>query len=518
VTPTNGQGPPPVGTGAGQAPNLTNKVNEKAASSKANGGSAAVAPRPSSSDISAIEAASICDLTAPDGGGDSSQNVRQAGTGNPVEGSAGTPFNPKLLSATPAPPLPASTAVLPAKPSPSVTAASGGGRAAGPCDAARLRLHAHDIARQFRRLADNGPCSQNSLLSVLNRAKQGVEQFGKVETLPPIYDASTLVSAPPATPPELITGLLHRGEELVFAGGSKSFKTWGLLDLALSVSRGVVWLEFATVKGRVLFINLELPDWAMRERLKRIAWAKSVSLEPGQLKVWNLRGCSAGFDRLFPQLESEIEKGNYALVVIDPIYKVLGGLDENAAGDVGELMNAFEALAAKGGAASAFAAHFSKGNQSGKAAIDRISGSGVFGRDPDTLVTLTLHEESEAYAMEFTLRNFPPQPAFVVRWLYPRFEAALDLNPAQLRQPRGRVRKHEPQALLAALMHTSAEAPITTTAWAELAGVPRSTLRDYIPGLRSSGWIEVGRRGLWITEAGKKAAGVCTGAGEGGGK
>ena len=44
------------------------------------------------------------------------------------------------------------------------------------------------------------------------------------------------------------------------------------------------------------------------------------------------------------------------------------------------------------GAAILYAAHFSKGNQAGKDAIDRISGSGVFGRDADTLIILTKHE------------------------------------------------------------------------------------------------------------------------------
>jgi len=36
----------------------------------------------------------------------------------------------------------------------------------------------------------------------------------------------------------------------------------------------------------------------------------------------------------------------------------------------------------KTGAAVGFGAHYSKGNQAGKEAIDRVSGSGVFARDP----------------------------------------------------------------------------------------------------------------------------------------
>lgn len=40
-----------------------------------------------------------------------------------------------------------------------------------------------------------------------------------------------------------------------------------------------------------------------------------------------------------------------------------------------------------------YADHFSKGNQAGKKAIDRISGSGVTARDPDAIVTITELED-----------------------------------------------------------------------------------------------------------------------------
>ena len=50
------------------------------------------------------------------------------------------------------------------------------------------------------------------------------------------------------------------------------------------------------------------------------------------------------------------------------------------------------------------AGHFAKGNASAKGTIDRISGSGVFARDPDSLVVFTRHEEEGAFVVEM-VRN-----------------------------------------------------------------------------------------------------------------
>ena len=60
------------------------------------------------------------------------------------------------------------------------------------------------------------------------------------------------------------------------------------------------------------------------------------------------------------------------------------------------------------GAAVAFGAHFAKGNAAGKEHLDRVSGSGVWARDPDAIITATRHEEDDAFAVEMTLRNFAP--------------------------------------------------------------------------------------------------------------
>ena len=56
--------------------------------------------------------------------------------------------------------------------------------------------------------------------------------------LPPMEDAAELISKPIDLPPDVIEGVLHRGAKMVLGGGSKTFKTWTLVDLAISVATG----------------------------------------------------------------------------------------------------------------------------------------------------------------------------------------------------------------------------------------------------------------------------------------
>ena len=99
------------------------------------------------------------------------------------------------------------------------------------------------------------------------------------------------------------------------------------------------------------------------------------------------------------------------------------------------LMLELEQFADECGAAICFAAHFSKGNQAGKDAMDRISGSGVMARDPDAIVTFTQHEEEACFVMESSLREFAPVPATVFEWACPVLNPRDDLDSAKLRQP-----------------------------------------------------------------------------------
>ena len=209
--------------------------------------------------------------------------------------------------------------------------------------------------------------------------------------LPAIQDAYTLCAADLPLPPEIVQGVLHRGSKLSLGAMSKGFTTWTLLLLGLCVGYGLPWLGCQTAQARVLFVNLEIQPAFIRRRLNVLTDALGIDQEPDHLDIWNLRGHAASHQEIFPRIIERIGGGGYGIVVLDPIYKLYGaGDNENGAREIAGLMNSIETLAVKTGAAVAFRAHYSKGNQAGKEAIDRVSGSGVFARDPDSLLNFTV--------------------------------------------------------------------------------------------------------------------------------
>jgi hypothetical protein len=280
-------------------------------------------------------------------------------------------------------------------------------------------------------------------------------------TLPDPIDALQLLGTDLPRPPELVCGVLHQGSKMVIGGGSKTFKTWTLIDLAVSVATGIPWWGFKTNKGRVLYLNFEIQDPFFRDRLVSVVFAKDCALADGQLTYLGLRGKAADLRRLMPAIIAKFKDGGYSLIVFDPIYKGLGDRDENKAGDIASLLNEIESLAVETGAAVAFGHHFSKGNQANKDSIDRIGGSGVFARDPDTILTMTKHEQDDAFVIDPVLRNFPPIEPFVVRRVHPLMVRDDKLDPKDLKKAGGAQQKYSDDDILDPLKHGGK----TTTQW-----------------------------------------------------
>lgn len=280
--------------------------------------------------------------------------------------------------------------------------------------------------------------AQEERLLAVTRARVGAARASG-GMLPRIMRWGDLVGAAPRPePPQLVEGLVHRGGKVMLGGGSKSFKTWCLLDLALSVATGAAWWGLRTIKGRVLYVNFELQDWSFEARTRSICEKKAIAVggeAAPDLVSWHLRGYAADLSDLIPQFLVQTMGSKYDMIILDPIYKCLGERDENANGEVAGLLNEVEALAVRSDAAVVFGHHFSKGNQAAKDARDRVSGAGAWTRDPDTVITLTPHEEEECFTAEFVLRDMKPRSPMVVRWVHPCMLADGKLDPTALRQP-----------------------------------------------------------------------------------
>lgn len=306
--------------------------------------------------------------------------------------------------------------------------------------------------------------------------------------LPLIECSDDLVAEDLPLPPEIIKGFLHQGLKGVLGSSSKARKTWILLNLGIAVSEGIPFWGRETIQSKVLYINFEIPRAFMRSRIAKLRGCLGLKSTPN-FHTWNLRGYAAPLWKLLEDFIRRVKREKYALVIIDPIYKSLGEREENAAEDVAQVCNEMERIAVEAFCAVVYAAHFSKGNQAGKEAIDRISGSGVWARDADSLMIMTKHESDDCYTIETVLRNLPEQPPFVVRWQYPLMMVDDELDPERLKKAAGRKQEKDPLELLAFIKETTPETAVSTTEWALRAKIGRTTLIGYFQEMRQLGWI-----------------------------
>lgn len=264
--------------------------------------------------------------------------------------------------------------------------------------------------------------------------------------LPPVERADALLLDPPEAPPELINGVLHQGSKMIIGGASKGRKSWMLLDLAVCVSEGLDWWGFPTSQAPTLYINMEIqPAFAA----KRIKWIQETHMRQtlSHLYFWNLRGHAAGMDVMANHIHQELSRHQVGLLILDPLYKVLGDREENANTEMAQLMNQLEGIATAHQCAVAFAHHFRKGGPGDGPSMDRMSGAGVFSRDPDTIITMQDHEDEECVVVTPTLRNFPPHDPFGLRWDCPTFTRDDTIDTSQVKGRAGAKPLVDPQSI-----------------------------------------------------------------------
>lgn len=242
---------------------------------------------------------------------------------------------------------------------------------------------------------------------------------GVTDELPDMVALSDYASNPPALPEELIEGILRRGHKMLISGSSKAGKSFLLMELCVAIAEGRPWLGFNCRKGRVLYVNLEIDPASAVNRFPKIYEALGISaVNMDDIVLWNLRGHAVPLDQLVPKLIRRVRDQRFDAIIIDPIYKVITG-DENNASEMGAFCNQFDRICTETGCSTIYCHHHSKGSQGMKRAMDRASGSGVFARDPDAqldMIQLELTEDiknnvrdgnATAWRLESSLREFP---------------------------------------------------------------------------------------------------------------
>lgn len=251
---------------------------------------------------------------------------------------------------------------------------------------------------------------------------------GQADDLPKDVNLEAVWDDMPPLKDELIPGVLRVGHKMLLAGPSKAGKSFLLINLAISIAEGVDWIGMKCRQGRVCYVNLELDSASCFKRFRDAYKKKGIA--PKHLKdldIWNLRGHAVPMSKLAPVMIHRFKSRGYVAVIIDPIYKVITG-DENNATEMSQFCSYFDQVATEMGVSVIYCHHHSKG-ASGKYAnaADRSSGSGVFARDPDAILDLRElnvsgltekyrqgHENASevltGWELSGTLREFAPMP------------------------------------------------------------------------------------------------------------
>jgi len=234
----------------------------------------------------------------------------------------------------------------------------------------------------------------------------------------------------------VICGLLRRGETMNVIAPPKTGKSWLVLALAMCVATGRRWLDsFETVAGDVLIIDNELHAETLAHRIPQVAECLRIGMNEiaETVHVQSLRGQLHDIFSLGRCFES-IEPGRISLVVLDAFYRFMPrDMDENDNGTMANIYNHVDALADRLGCSFVLIHHATKGNQSAKAVTDVGAGAGSQSRATDTHLVLRPHEEPGAVVLEAAVRSWPPIEPMPLRWLFPVWKPASDLDPTLLK-------------------------------------------------------------------------------------
>lgn len=255
---------------------------------------------------------------------------------------------------------------------------------------------------------------------------------GPAEEATPVVDDTPpvgildLIGRNPKMRRPIVHDLLRSGETMNIIAAPKTGKSWMVLDLALSVATGRVWLNrFKVERSRILLIDNELHEETLAERIQRVAGAMGIALAEleGWLEVKSLRGCLQSFQSLGSGLFKDMPAGKFGMVVFDAFYRfnIGDGADENDNASMAATYNLLDAMAKRLDACLVCIHHTSKGNQSEKSVTDVGAGAGSMSRAADTHLVLREHEQAGHLVIDAACRSWPPLEPTVVRFEYPRF-------------------------------------------------------------------------------------------------
>ena len=258
------------------------------------------------------------------------------------------------------------------------------------------------------------------------------EDMPKLELVPFWQDESYLNQEPPVW---LVEDLIPEGGCGFIAGIPKSMKSWLALDLAISMSAGVPFLDREIPETKnVLYIQQEDPGTLVLERHHIIASSKAPSYDPlganlrpsgGALYVVIHSGFSGADTGWQAWLDEQVGKHDIDLVIMDTLATVAGGINVDKANEVKSfLLDPIKVIGRTHNCAMLFVHHMTKAsdneragqNMSGSGQIHAWADFGIYARNKDDQNRLTFQHETKytgTVNQTFWLKGLDDEPK---RW------------------------------------------------------------------------------------------------------
>ncbi len=245
---------------------------------------------------------------------------------------------------------------------------------------------------------------------------------------PVFVSYSSFMAAHIPVPAWLAEGFWVEGSHGIVAGEPKTYKSTVVLDLAVSVASGRPFLgEFPVhAPGPVVVIQDENSTWTMQDRIRKIAASKGltgttrelgsdVELSfPGALPITllNRYGYSLLEEADRSALETHIQSIHPRLIVLDPLYLMLGDADENSSKDLRPVLSWLLQLSTRYQTAVLLIHHSGKSRDDARGGKRMLGSTTLHGWTDSALYISLVSEPEDDYptiAIEREFRSFPHQ-------------------------------------------------------------------------------------------------------------
>lgn len=225
-------------------------------------------------------------------------------------------------------------------------------------------------------------------------------------------------------PTWLVEGIWQKGTYGMIAGEPKTYKSVQATDLALSVASGRPFLNYFPVKtvGNVLYVQEENGESTVQDRVNKIASSKGLLVDgslPPSVPIYfsNNYGVNLTDNDSRTLLEKTIQQINPVLLVLDPLYMMLGDADENSAKEVGSVLRWLTYIRNQYGCTIVVCHHYNKSSSSSGNARggQRVRGSSAFHGWVESALYVKVTQELYTVDVEREFRAFQKMSDYKVK-------------------------------------------------------------------------------------------------------